>query len=101
MLYPGGYYVSEPVLDIKTSHAKPSKTTIAMFQALQHNKLIKKELVEILCAVNCCPFHQGFYSSTISWHTNTGRIKRVHKNGRSTFSITDIGLQYAKDRGII
>jgi hypothetical protein len=99
-MYPSGFYLLNPRFDIKTTKNKPSKTTIAIFQALQHNSLIKKEIVEIICSVNEVNYYSGRNASTIAWHTNTGRLNRVHKNGRSTFSITPLGIAYAKERNI-
>lgn len=91
--------------DVKITKNKPSKTAQAIFQALESGPMRRKDLVEILKVVNERPqsISDGYMSSTIAWHTNTGRLRRIiSKNSNKVFfSLTNEGISYAKERGIL
>lgn len=86
----------------KITKNKPKKSTIALFQALQHGSLRKYILNEIMATVNgrTLANSNGYCTSTISWHITNKRIHRSHYKGKTFLMLTDKGFDYANARGI-
>jgi hypothetical protein len=80
-----------------TTKAKPSNSVKALFQALQHGPLKRKDLETTMLTVNERTAHySGYNASTLAWHVSNGRI--IREAGKYALSFK--GMLYGYQRGL-
>ena len=86
----------------KTTHNKPKPITQFLFRYLKSGKRWKHTIVTGFKIINGrdVNIYDSYCNSTIAWHVNAGRIRRIQKGNKTYFTLTVKGKQYAKDRGI-
>jgi hypothetical protein len=92
----------------KSTTRKPEKSTIALFQMLQHTDMPRCGIEDILFLLaqdrenkwgrpTC---KRGYQSALLSYHLLTKRLKKERKGRKVFYSLTQRGHEYAKERGI-
>ena len=99
-MYMGSGIVDCSHFNVRTTTRKPSKTVVALFQGLRYGSLRRKDVEDILCAVNGRPYMRGYSASMFAYHVSLGRIERSLVDGKPRYSLTDKGIKYALDRDL-
>lgn len=100
-MYIGGGYRDYSNYEVKPTTREVSAICATLFLTCSIAPMRKKQLTEFFCEVKNRPLSKGYCDSTIAYHTNLGRLKKITIKGKQYFTITEKGRDYAKSRGIL
>jgi len=100
-----------------TTKAKPSDVVKALFQTIQHGRLRRMDIEEVLFTVGVAQgkkrgvnkygrmdfptCQSGYMTTMILYHMNCGRLERTTLGKKVFYGLTTKGREYAEIRGLL